>query len=143
MRGNWLPCRLSSGPQSTLPRDPNWETASAPPYLVLDNEGEHNSAEAPEPDDQTDPAYEGSPVETSRTYHIQTRLSDGWPALMVDPGSVGNLCGDAWARGVAAVAHHNGHQPKYTKPSRPLRVQGVGNGAQVCAYDCTLPIALR
>ena len=26
---------------------------------------------------------------------------------------------------------------------RPLRVQGVGNGAQICNYDCTLPIALK
>ena len=29
-----------------------------------------------------------------KTYHIQARLADGRPALVVDPGSVGNLCGD-------------------------------------------------
>ena len=28
------------------------------------------------------------------TYHALTRLADGRPALLVDPSSVGNLCGD-------------------------------------------------
>jgi len=53
------------------------------------------------------------------------------------------LCGDAWAKSVAEAAHRHGHNPQYTKRSRPLRVQGVGNGAQSCNYDCTLPIALK
>ena len=49
----------------------------------------------------------------------------------------------AMARSVAATAHKYGHNPSYAKRDRPLRVQGVGNGAQSCGYDCTLPIALR
>ena len=76
-------------------------------------------------------------------FRIQTRLADGRPSLVVDPGSVGNLCGDAWAKTVAVAAAKNGQKPSYTKRGRPLRVQGVGNGTQSCAYDCTLPVALK
>ena len=80
---------------------------------------------------------------TPEAYHVQIRLLDGRPSLLVDPGSVGNLCGDAWAKSVAEAAHRHGHNPSYNKRNRPLRVQGVGNGAQSCNYDCTLPIALK
>ena len=45
-----------------------------------------------------------STQEDYRVCHFQTRLADGGPALIVDPGSVGNLCGDAWARDVATYA---------------------------------------
>jgi len=40
----------------------------------------------------------------ARVYHSQTRLADGRPSLLIDPGSVGNLCGENWARSVAAAA---------------------------------------
>ena len=33
----------------------------------------------------------------SPAYHINTRPADGSVALLLDPGSVGNLCGDKWA----------------------------------------------
>jgi len=88
-------------------------------------------------------AYVGDESRPPGVFHVQTRLPDGRPSLIVDPGSVGNLCGDEWARSVAATAHKYGHNPSYAKRDRPLRVQGVGNGAQSCGYDCTLPIALR
>ena len=42
-----------------------------------------------------------SSQEDHRVCHFQTRLADGRQALIVDAGSVGNLCGDAWAREVA------------------------------------------
>ena len=83
----------------------------------------------------------GSPELT--TYRANTRLADGRPALLVDPGSVGNLCGDSWAKSVAIAAHRAGHKPSFTKRERLLNVKGVGKGAQQCKYDCTLPIALR
>ena len=41
------------------------------------------------------------------SYPIQTRLADGRPSIIIDPGSVGNLCGDEWAREVAEIAHKN------------------------------------
>lgn len=77
------------------------------------------------------------------TYHVQTRLADGRPALLIDPGSVGNLCGDGWAKMVAQAAIQNGQQPVYEKRPRPLQVQGVGHGAQSCTHDVKLPIALK
>jgi len=61
----------------------------------------------------------------------------------VDPGSVGNLCGDKWAKEVAIAASRNGHKPSYQKRARPLQVSGVGNGSQSCGYDCRLPVGLR
>ena len=76
-------------------------------------------------------------------YHIQTRLPDGRPAFIVDPGSVGNLCGDKWAKQVAIAAARAGHHPSYERRPRPLQVSGVGHGSQTCKYDCRLPVALR
>ena len=81
--------------------------------------------------------------EDHRLCHFQTRLADGRPALIVDPGSVGNLCGDAWAREVAKYAAQHNHHPSYEKRPRPLRVSGVGSGTQQCSWDCKLPIALK
>ena len=79
----------------------------------------------------------------SHSYHVMTRLPDGRLALIVDPGSVGNLCGDKWAREVAIAASRGGHRPSYERRPRPLQVSGVGHGSQTCKYDCKLPIALR
>ena len=77
------------------------------------------------------------------SYPIQTRLASGRPSIIIDPGSVGNLCGDKWAREVATLAFQNGHKPRNEKRPRPLEVSGVGNGSQKCHYDCTLPVAFR
>jgi hypothetical protein len=77
------------------------------------------------------------------TYHALTRLADGRPALLVDPGSVGNLCGETWARSVSAAAKKVGRVATYNKRPRALHVQGVGNGSQKCEYDLTMPISLR
>lgn len=77
------------------------------------------------------------------TYHINTRLPDGRPSLIVDPGSVGNLCGDTWAKEVAEHAKNHGRKPGFTRRQQPLKVSGVGHGAQQCHYDCSLPVALR
>ena len=86
---------------------------------------------------------EEPPLEMPNLYHIQTRLADGRPALIIDPGSVGNLCGDKWARELASAAARNGQHPSYERRGRPLRVSGVGSGSQMCEFDCKLPVALR
>ena len=79
----------------------------------------------------------------SPSFPIQTSLADGRPSIIIDPGSVGNLCGDKWAKEVAKLAVLNGHTPSYEKRPRPLQVCGVGNGSQECHYDCALPVAVR
>ena len=76
-------------------------------------------------------------------YHIQTQLPDGRPAILVDPGSVGNLCGSRWAEKVALTAKRAGLKPKFQRRETPLTVSGVGNGSQSCRYDCALPVSLR
>ena len=76
-------------------------------------------------------------------YHTNTRLADGRPALVIDPGSVGNLCGDRWAKTVAQYAYQNGKDPSYHLRPRPLEVAGVGHGTSKCTHDCRLPVAFR
>ena len=84
-----------------------------------------------------------SHVREYSAYPIQTRLQDGRPSIIIDPGSVGDLCGDRWAREVALMAKANGHKPIHKLRERALQVSGVGNGSQQCHYDCDLPVVLR
>ena len=45
--------------------------------------------------------YQDAPLRVNGAgdyYHMSTRPPDGSSALLIDPGSVGNLCGDQWAR---------------------------------------------
>ena len=75
--------------------------------------------------------------------HAQTRLADGRHSVIVDPGSVGNLCGDKWAKDIATAAVRAGEKPEHKKRPRPLDVSGVGNGSQACHYDCVLPVRMN
>ena len=77
------------------------------------------------------------------SFHIHTQLPDGRQSILVDPGSVGNLCGDKWARNIARLAHKNGMKPLYEERDTPLKVSGVGNGHQECHFDCKLPVSLK
>jgi hypothetical protein len=76
------------------------------------------------------------------TYVAQTELADGRQALLVDPGSWGNVSGKPWMRRSASLAVRSGRTPSQTRRERPLRVQGVGHGAQSCTHDVNLPVAL-
>ena len=64
-----------------------------------------------------------------RAFHVQTRLPDGRPAIIVDPGSVGNLGGDQWCKEVAVAGSRAGKKPSYKKRPKPLSVSGVGHGS--------------
>ena len=59
-------------------------------------------------------------------FHVQTRLANGRTPIIVDPGSVGNLCGDRWAEEVANAVVAAGLKSAYSKRPKPLRVSGVG-----------------
>ena len=76
-------------------------------------------------------------------FYVQTRLADGRPSLLIDPGSVGTFSGDAGAKGVAQAATNNHQTPLYERRPIPLRVSGVGQGTQSCEFDCKLPIAFK
>ena len=77
------------------------------------------------------------------TYHVNTRPEDGKIALLIDPGSVGNLCGDKWARELAALSAKHGQDPQFRRRKQPLQVAGVGAGSQKCINDYILPVALQ
>ena len=57
-------------------------------------------------------------------YHVETRLPNGKPALLLDIGSVGNLAGDEWVRQQAAMALRAGLRPEQKRRERPLTVRG-------------------
>ena len=80
-----------------------------------------------------------SQQDSTQSYHLQTRLGEGELGLLVDPGSIGNLGGDAWAQDVAKVAIQSGRKPQQVKRDRPLKVSGVGHGSQSASHNCILP----
>jgi hypothetical protein len=82
-------------------------------------------------------------TDSTAAFHTETRLADGRPSILIDPGSVGNLGGDRWARIVAKCALEHGRKPTQVKRDRPLNVSGVGNGSQACTHNCLLPVAFR
>ena len=60
-----------------------------------------------------------------RTYHVETRLPHGKPALLLDVVSVVNLVGDEWVRQQAVAAMRAGLKPEQRRRERPLTVRGV------------------
>ena len=77
------------------------------------------------------------------TYQVRTHLADGRPSLIIDPGSVGNLCGDSWAKQMAITSSKYGKDPSFTRRTTPINVSGVGHGSQQAKHDCHLPIAFK
>ena len=82
-------------------------------------------------------------INISPLLHVQTRLADGRPSLLIDPGSVGNLSGDVWAKGVAQTAARHGKTSSYERRPRPFRVSGVGQGTHACNSDCKLQVVFK
>ena len=64
-------------------------------------------------------------------------------ALLIDPGSVGNLCGDRWANDLAKLGKAHGQDPKVQVRKQPMKVSGVGAGSQKCLNNYILPVALQ
>jgi hypothetical protein len=76
-------------------------------------------------------------------FHVNTQLPDGRPSILVDPGSKGNLVGEDTSKYHATCAIKAGRTPQQHYREKALNVMGVGNGAQSCHFDTTIPIALR
>ena len=91
----------------------------------------------------TGPTSSAESSQASTIYLTKTELSDGRQALLIDPGSWGNLAGDKWVKRTAQIAMQQNKQPKQEKRAETLRVQGVGHGSQECSHDVALPIALK
>ena len=137
-------------PSLVTQRDPQDATEQVP-NLLSDSSGSQRadaavdqvssgSQEADAAEGQADDSFFSG---DSLGYHIRTQLPDGRPSLIIDPGSVGNLCGDRCAKTVAQTAARNGKSPSYERRSKPLNVSGVGHGSQSARFDCKLPISLK
>ena len=70
-------------------------------------------------------------------------MHPGDPVLLLDIGSVGNLCGDQWAKTMAKKALDTGRRPQSIRRDKPLAVSGVGHGSQKCTHNCIFPIAVK
>ena len=104
----------------------------------LDNDDESNSNDE---DDEITPERKpalwnfpwwriGSTEEASDSYLVKTRMKgrEG-EALLIDPGSPDNLCGDEWSERMRIAAVQAGRPTTTSSPMRnPLEVGGVGIG---------------
>ena len=82
----------------------------------------------------------------TQTFHTETRLADGRPSVLIDPGSLGNLTGDQWAREAAKTALETGgptRKPQEYRRQRPLTVSGVGKGSQQASHNVRIPYACK
>ncbi len=80
---------------------------------------------------------------SSMSYAAETEMADGRQALLIDPGSWGNLAGENWVKRAAQLALRSGKKPVQEKRPSALTVKGVGNGTQSCSHNVTLPVALE
>ena len=91
------------------------------------------------PDETAQPA-QYLPVFADSPYYL-TR-SDGRLYVVLDTGAVGNLCGDGWAKLVAAKAIAQRLRPSQKRLAKPMEVGGVGTGTQTAYFEATLPLAV-
>ena len=96
----------------------------------------------------TAPSFPWWPVSSkpvsAGVFHASThRTLSGQLGLLVDPGSFGNLVGDAWAQAARAEMNRSGFQASQKTRSSPLEVGGVGSGTQTCHNEITMQTAVR
>ncbi|CAK0813698.1 unnamed protein product, partial [Prorocentrum cordatum] len=82
---------------------------------------------------------------SGETYLVRTRMKDrSGEALLVDPGSPGNLTGDEWGNRMAARQQQAGRPPPVRTPlDRVLEVGGVGSGSQQATRAHRYQLALQ
>ncbi|CAE8619736.1 unnamed protein product [Polarella glacialis] len=88
------------------------------------------------------PWWPASATDVTSVLHSATRLADGRMSIIVDPGAWTNLAGARFARMQAQRAVAAGHTPSQSPMTRPLQIQGVGNGVQSAKWQTELPIAV-
>ena len=76
------------------------------------------------------------------SYHAKVRLSKG-ESVLIDTGAIKPLAGDKWCNRAADVAKKFGRGTSYVPLDRPLTVEGVGTGSQVCREKAIIPIAME
>ncbi|CAE8605145.1 unnamed protein product [Polarella glacialis] len=88
------------------------------------------------------PWWPASATDVTSVLHSATRLADGRMSIVVDPGAWTNLAGARFSRMQAQRAVAAGHTPSQSPMTRPLQIQGVGNGVQSAKWQTELPIAV-
>ena len=87
-----------------------------------------------------------APAEATYTYQqsgtSRTKLA-GRNSLLVDLGSLINVCGVNTARELQAAAQKAGYEVNYEKRPHWLNVNGVGKGSAPCDRQGTFPIAVQ
>ena len=78
----------------------------------------------------------------ARVYNHSATQLPGKLSVIVDSGAWTNLMGINVARALAQRAIERGFKPSQNKMTRPLKVQGVGNGEQQCQWQCVTPVAV-
>ena len=81
-------------------------------------------------------------VEESASYHSKVRTAQGH-GLLIDPGSYGNLVGDAWVEDLQSTLLSHDHSVQLINREKPMHVGGVGKGCQTCTQDVVFPLALQ
>ena len=75
------------------------------------------------------------------SYHTKVRLERG-EALCVDTGAVFSLSGDAQMFRMAQIAKEHGHGTAYSKLTKPLSIDGVGQNSSGCTRQASVPIVM-
>eukprot|EP00971_Amphidinium_carterae_P352996 6492791-Amphidinium_carterae.2 len=90
------------------------------------------------------PTYERAAAnrEPIAAWHAKTTLPDGREGLLVDVGAHDNLCGEQWVKRVEKMLERSNDPVRYETMKKPLSVEGVGNGAQVCRSKVVVPLLL-
>ncbi len=135
----------------TQDQDLQGTTPLATPRPAVVSTPRHSPAGSPDtvfhtPD--TTPSFPWWPVTASPVsagvFHASThRTTSGQLGLLVDPGSYGNLVGDAWTQAARAEMSRAGFQASHKIRSSPLEVGGVGSGTQTCHNEITMQTAVR
>ena len=73
-------------------------------------------------------------------YHMRARLRDGREAVLIDPGAVSNLAGDAWVKRVDTLAKSHGLCLQLVPLDQNVLIEGVGKGTQTCLQRCMIPV---
>ena len=83
-----------------------------------------------------------SEADSEAVHMASVRISDG-PALLVDTGSPGNVCGSEWSAEMADAAQEAGRPgPRYQRRQKPLVMSGIGTGYLVATHEVLHAVGL-
>jgi hypothetical protein len=86
----------------------------------------------------------GATEEATENYLVETRMKNReGEALLIDPGSPDNLCGDEWSERMRTAAVRAGRPNTTSFPMQnPLEVGGIGTGTQTATQKVVHRIGL-